>query len=439
VKQQQEDGHLMSLSPIQHIQQSPVPPTLGQQSPVPAVLKESLGDAVVGAVRRKVVEKLSQSKNGLRRQQNESECDINLAYSILVHGSVDGTQLERLLRLLQAIYTPQHYYAVHVSTNSKPGFFEAVQAAITALHLPRLQLILRRQHIAYSGVSRALADLISMRELLTMGDWDFWMGLTVNEYPLQTDAQLRRFLGAHRGRNFLELEPLAPDTKSWQAWKRRRIHQAFVDMGGSVQFVGDGKMTPEKMYGVQHYIGAAMGGLSREFCEYLRDSSAVLELFTYYATSQFPDEHFVHTALMNSPLAHTQEPNHLRFWMWDWAECKVSRHHVAQHLGVNYISSGFHPCFLVASDFPPERVNQIEAENRFFGYKFEQDIDDSGFKFFDARNSQGRKPAALQCGETASTVKHGASLQWNSVDSAFSSKVRSIITAFEYSKYAQIG
>ena len=108
VKQQQEDGHLMSLSPIQHIRQSPVPPTLGQQSPVPAVLKESLGDAVVGAVRRKVVnpsvmlhcpvpfafaimcwqvvEKLSQSKNGLRRQQNESECDINLAYSILVHG-----------------------------------------------------------------------------------------------------------------------------------------------------------------------------------------------------------------------------------------------------------------------------------------------------------------------------------------------------------------
>ena len=96
-----------------------------------------------------------------------------------------------------------------------------------------------------------------------------------------------------------------------------------------------------------------------------------------HASSLFPDEHFVHTALMASPLRHTLKKNHLRFWKWDWQrDCKVAHpfslqsgvrvrvrvrgvpdvhvygkvdhQRVVDLYGKEYIPSHLHPCFLVA-------------------------------------------------------------------------------------------
>ena len=46
------------------------------------------------------------------------------------------------------------------------------------------------------------------------GDWDFWIGLTFGEYPLQADPALRRHLSGDLNGNYLEVTRATrvPDT-----------------------------------------------------------------------------------------------------------------------------------------------------------------------------------------------------------------------------------
>jgi len=349
-----------------------------------------------GQPRRDVIEGVEEQAR--RHNETLSRCGIVIAYSILVHGRPEGSELSKLLRMLQAIYTPAHYYAIHVSMNSKGDFPAMVEAAIESLNLPNVRLIMRRQRVSYSGVSRLLADLISVREMLAWGQWDYWMGLTYGEYPLHPDAELRNFLYTHHGRNFLELEPIA----AGEHWKRQRIDQAYVDMGHHVTAVGGQKMTPEELYGVPHHIGPAFGALSRDFSEYLRDSDLALELLVLYTTSQFPDEHFVHTTFMSSPFRDTLERNHLRYWEWDWGRCEISKAKVVDKHGSDYISSQFHPCFLVAEDIH----KALRMKGRFFAYKFDTDIDSTGVDVLDSYVLEHQNIAASQCGEKVQMVHH---------------------------------
>ena len=318
-----------------------------------------------------------------------------------------GTHLERLLRLLQAVYSPRHYYAIHVSAGSEPGFFEAVRASLDALGLVRVFLVMRRQLVSYKGVSRLLADMMSMRELLARGEWDFWVGLTFGEYPLQSDPALRRHLARDLNGNYIEVDPMEPNAKEPgpQHFKRKRVEEGFVDMGkrGLIALnQGGGRSTPEELFGVLFHAGPAFGAISRAFCEYLRDSNAAFELYTVHATSLFPDEHYVHSALMASPFARTLKKNHLRFWKWDWhGECKVSHDKVNKLYGSDYIRSALHPCFLIAEDLTKKWM----TGDRFFGYKFDPAVDGSGLQKLDQHvvDTVGRD--ASLCGERLVAMK----------------------------------
>ena len=139
------------------------------------------------------------------------------------------------------------------------------------------------------------------------------------------------------------------------------------------------------------------------------------------ASIRFQPLHNTHCGYQASPLAHTVRPgqgslalipglaysvlshfdhcvDHLRYWAWDWTRCAVEQAKVVVKYGEGYIPSHLHPCLLVKKDlrctqtsFVKIRWNLCDCEwlasrqltsaqwrGRFFGYKFDQDIDASG-------------------------------------------------------------
>lgn len=131
-----------------------------------------------------------------------------IAYFVLVHRYPD--QFKRLFR---AIQDPENVYLIHVDKNSGPD----LQAEIAAFLAPYPNAaMLESRRALWGGYSLVDAELRGMERLLEMGaDWEFFINLSGQDFPLATQKQIRSFLGAQRGKEFirvLDQAALRPDT-----------------------------------------------------------------------------------------------------------------------------------------------------------------------------------------------------------------------------------
>jgi hypothetical protein len=209
-----------------------------------------------------------------------------IAYLILVH-----RYPEQFKRMFKAIHDPANRYLVHVDKNSGSGLESDIREFLAAY--PNAE-VLEGKRALWGGYSLVDAELRGMARLLEMGpDWDFFINLSGQDFPLETQGRIRAFLGDNRGKEFirvLDQAKIRPDTMG-------RVLQHVVEQADRII---DSLVTRLFLDNATPYIGNQWKIVSRTFCQFVCHDPSVDRYKAFYRNTFIADEGFFQTVMMNT-------------------------------------------------------------------------------------------------------------------------------------------
>lgn len=211
---------------------------------------------------------------------------IKIAYFIMIHHKSHVFKA-----MFQKIYTKDQFYLIHIDRKASPAFTEDIQLYIT--QFPNV-FILDSMNIVSGGFSMIQAELNAMEFLLNVShEWDYFINLSGEDYPLKSQPIIRQFLTVNNGRNYL----FYYDQKFYRPDTLKRIQNHFTELAYMISsFI----YRREFMKGVTPYIGGKWFMFTRETCAFLTNNKKVMDFEDYYLHTFLPAESFFQTVLMNT-------------------------------------------------------------------------------------------------------------------------------------------
>ena len=154
--------------------------------------------------------------------------------------------------------------------------------------------ILESENVVWGGYSMVQAELNGMNYLLKLNlEWDFFINLSGQDYPLKSQKIIREYLTKNKGNNFLKIADqlvVRPETMN-------RIENHFTETAD-----GFSEITYKRAYlkDVVPYIGGQWMILTRQCCEFICNSGEAKKFEDYYKNTLIADESFFQTVLMNT-------------------------------------------------------------------------------------------------------------------------------------------
>lgn len=211
---------------------------------------------------------------------------VTIAYFILVHRFP-----EQFKRLFKAIFHPENYYLIHLDKKTGLEVYDDIKGFL--IDFPNTY-ILDSENVIWGGYSMVQAELNGMQYLLNINaEWDFFINLSGQDYPMKSQKIIREFLTKNKGNNFLKIANQAserPETMN-------RIENYFVETSNGFEGI------PYKrayLKDVISYIGGQWMILTRQCCEFICNSGEMQKFEDYYLNTLIADESFFQTVLMNT-------------------------------------------------------------------------------------------------------------------------------------------
>lgn len=262
-----------------------------------------------------------------------------IAYFITAHRNAG--QLEVLIDLLA---NPVDLVLLHVDAKADAAVHDVVQRR---RHAPNLR-VLRSRSVSWGGWSLAQVLLDAMAELCVEGlDWDYLINMSGQDMPLRPARELRAFLDANDGANFINWARIDDLAQPLKGVVRRRYQWLRIELAGGPQRLPV-PMAPIHRGRVKYY-GSQWVMLSRAFCDWAarvspRDGGYETLRFTFA-----PDELLIQQMIMASPFRDTLVKDNKRF---------------AQFGGLS------HPRVLKLADLP-----ELDDSGALFARKFDPAVD----------------------------------------------------------------
>uniref|UniRef100_A0A8C4TPI6 Glucosaminyl (N-acetyl) transferase 2 (I blood group) n=1 Tax=Erpetoichthys calabaricus TaxID=27687 RepID=A0A8C4TPI6_ERPCA len=207
------------------------------------------------------------------------EVEFRLAYIFTLHKDFD--MFERLFR---AVYQPQNVYCVHVDEKSSDEFKEAIQKLVNCF--PSAFLSSKTEPVVYGGISRLLADVHCMRDLVDH-KWDYVINLCGQDFPLMTNLEIIRHLKTFQGKNLtpgvLPPQHAVPRTKF--------VHKEHLEKEKSYVIRTTSLKSPPP-HNITIYFGSAYYALTHDFVRFVLEDQRAIDLLEWSKDTYSPDEHY---------------------------------------------------------------------------------------------------------------------------------------------------
>ncbi|KAJ3111604.1 hypothetical protein HDU96_005536 [Phlyctochytrium bullatum] len=240
-----------------------------------------------------------------------------MAYLVTAHGGTE--MLDNLKLLVNTLDDGSAVFLVHVDLR-----YAELEAAIKAWLFEREEkineirdrrklypgrgnvfLARNRYAVVWGHVSMVYMQLSGAWELVDLADWDFWINISLEDFPLRKSRELHRVLTAKEfvGRNFISFE--LETTHS--ATRLPRPHIARGDNLTAVPFDHGPYSPPDAGFlyhpfdGWKSCVNPQWMVLSRAFLEHLRTSRAALEALAFFEFTYIPDQSFFCQVILNDP------------------------------------------------------------------------------------------------------------------------------------------
>uniref|UniRef100_A0AAG5D7T0 protein xylosyltransferase n=1 Tax=Anopheles atroparvus TaxID=41427 RepID=A0AAG5D7T0_ANOAO len=272
--------------------------------------------------------------------------------------TLNGRAVRQVRRLLKALYSPRHYYYIHIDARQEYLYRELLELES---QFPNIRLSRKRFSSIWGGASLLQMLLSTMEYLLHESGWkwDFVLNLSESDFPLKTVDQLVTFLTANRGQNFVRNH----GREVQRFIQKQGLDMTFVECDNRMWRLGDRTLPA----GIVIDGGSDWVCLSREFAQYVATDSerdvlvqGLLQVFGY---TILPAESFFHTALRNSRFCHTYTNNNLHMTNWKrQLGCKCQYRHIVDWCGCS-------PNNFRGEDW--DRLQGSQHKKLFFARKFE--------------------------------------------------------------------
>jgi len=218
--------------------------------------------------------------------ESHSDQHVRIAYFIMVHHKP-----EVFKAMFQKIYTRDQFYLIHIDRKAKEEITDEIQMFL--VRFPNVY-ILESINIVPGGFSMIQAELDAMEFLLNVSqEWDYFVNLSGEDYPLKSQNIIRNFLTVNNGRNYLFFY----DQKFYRPDTLQRIQNHFTELSYKISSL---MYKREFMKDVTPYIGGKWIILTRDTCAFLVNNEKVMNFKDYYLHTLLPAESFFQTVLMNT-------------------------------------------------------------------------------------------------------------------------------------------
>ena len=209
-----------------------------------------------------------------------------IAYFLLLH-----RYPEQFERMLKAIYDIKNIYLIHVDKNSDKDVKDYIK--LCTRNFQNIHF-LESKSALWGGYSLVDAELRAMKTLLNLNkEWDYYINLSGQDFPLKSQSEIATFLSHNSGKEFIKVADQAlirPETmhriRKYVLEFQYRLFETFI----SRRFLKNAKP----------YIGNQWKIVTRSFCDYVINDTAVHRFKKFYANTFIADEAFFQTVLMNS-------------------------------------------------------------------------------------------------------------------------------------------
>jgi hypothetical protein len=269
---------------------------------------------------------------------------MSLAYLILAHKNP-----QQFSPLLDAIYAPENFYAIHVDKKSPPDIHQFIAAS--AQRYSNVRLISPRT-IHWGGWSMVQATLDAISHLLKMGRWQHFLNLSGQDYPLKNQQQIKQTLSQHPATNFLEAQEVT------EPGRLARLNFFHLELPTRVYRL------PIRRDIRKHwtpYWGSQWLTITRSLAEFAISPAASL-FRRYFRHTAIPDEFFFPTLAMNSEFRDHVSKTNQRWIEWERDATGQIGHH-PRTLGMADLPRLLNSDALFARKFDDENLlNELEEK-----------------------------------------------------------------------------
>lgn len=222
----------------------------------------------------------------LQASEHSATPQVRIAYFIMIHHRSDVFKA-----MFRKIYTRDQFYLIHIDRKATAELTEEIQLYL--VHFPNVY-ILESMNIVAGGFSMIQAELNAIEYLLNAShEWDYFINLSGEDYPLKSQNIIRNFLTVNNGKNYL----FYYDQKFYRPDTLQRIQNHFTELTHKISSL---IYKREFMKGVIPYIGGKWLILTRETCFFLTNNKRVMDFEDYYLHTLLPAESFFQTVLLNT-------------------------------------------------------------------------------------------------------------------------------------------
>ena len=248
---------------------------------------------------------------------------MNIAYLILAHE--DPAQLARLVN---ALYTPNSYFFIHVDRKvAQPPFTDPLSS------LPNVVFLRRRVRVFWAGFSMVKATLLLMQEAIAHPvAFKYYVMLSGVDYPIKSNHYIFDFF-ANAHQEFIRYYPIPDEVQTCDnggldriayyyfqdstLTNTRRNHDGSLRSWISRAFHYTLRQLPVKRtypMGLTPYGGWRPMALTHACTEYVLNFVAQHPAFLrFHWFTHAPDEIVIQTIVLNSPFQHDIIDNSLQY------------------------------------------------------------------------------------------------------------------------------
>lgn len=219
-----------------------------------------------------------------------------IAYFIMAHHKP-----QEFLRLLNAIYVPEHIYLIHIDAKADDLLHET--ARLLSQDNQNIYMLPSRS-LTWGGWSLVQAEIDAIRELLHLhGDWTHYINLSGQDFPLMSQSRIMESIDT--GKNYITIKEMT--------FERRNLEKYFVEEAGEVRSLGDRPPFEQYFPTMKPFTGTQWKVLTRQFAEFAVNSPLAFRLQDYFRYTFIPDENYFATLIENSDFRDTVINNHFRY------------------------------------------------------------------------------------------------------------------------------
>jgi Core-2/I-Branching enzyme len=220
---------------------------------------------------------------------------LKLAYYIAAHHK--AYQFEWLFK---ALYNETDLFIIHIDKKSPREFQLAIENIVRTQEKFTLKntVFLPPRRVNWGGWSQVSTELGAIRiALQSEHQWQYFVNLSGQDYPIQSLPEIRRTLREAWPRNFIRVW-------SFDRVRSEEPEDPHLRKLVSIEMFGRVKQLPFRLPNCglsTDYKGSSWHILTREYCQWLLVDPIASRLAKYLQFWRCPDEVFFQAAIMNSP------------------------------------------------------------------------------------------------------------------------------------------